>query len=132
MGRTLTIEMYEADGELKSLFGSHWGSGIVLLDRDRLLIRRALANAFQVDRGANTKKKGTLNHLFNLLLRSFFFGRTYMRCFSVGAYKGYKTRNVAFIHDRFTAIKGIYNHIYNISDFYFQIVLGLIYLIRVF
>jgi hypothetical protein len=76
--------------------GTHWGSGITLLDRDRSIIRDLLA-----------KSPGQLSpHLLAALLRGFFGGRSYVRLYNLGGSQGSRTSSVPFLQKRLDAIKG--------------------------
>lgn len=101
------------EGEERLLPGSHWGHGIVLLDRDREVIRPLLWAQFAAP--SEEEEFGhsfwsPWNLLLNNLLRGFFYGRTYIRMFGLGAYAGYRVANVPFVNLRMEAIIGELNY----------------------
>lgn len=62
--------------------GTHWGSGLILRDEDRILIRNELQEVF------NRPDKELSPTVLALLLRSFWPSRTYVRLFQFGMNKG--------------------------------------------
>jgi hypothetical protein len=81
-----------------NLPGTHWGNGIVLLDRDRNLIKKALFK--EMDEGAEDFGTRTAN----LVLRSFFPGRSYVRLFNYMGSNAFRIEETEFLHFRCNAM----------------------------
>lgn len=104
VGGNVFTRIQEVDGPEISLPATHWGKGIVLLDRDRDLCRDALRNVL-LNTGSRWVQNQGYVALHNHLLRSFFFGRSYARLYALGSYRGYRTVHVPFLHNRLEAIQ---------------------------
>jgi hypothetical protein len=78
--------------------GTHWGDGIVLLNRDRDRIRAFLHD----DLSTKTQKLSALT--LNAILRGFFSGRSYVRLYSFGGSRGTRKFKEPFIFARLEAI----------------------------
>jgi hypothetical protein len=100
------IRVKEVDGRVVHLPGSHWGSGVVLLDRDHLVLRMMLFGVFALEAEDDNPGRSVFTDLYNHLLRAFCFARTYARLCGYGTYKGYRTHHVPFVHSRYQAIEG--------------------------
>jgi hypothetical protein len=85
---------------IEELPGTHWGSGVTLLDRDRDIIRGLL------DEVLRSPGQALSPHLLSALLRGFFGGRSYVRLYNLGGSRGSRTANVPFLQKRLDAIKG--------------------------
>lgn len=100
------IRVREVDGTVAHLPGTHWGNGVVLLDRDHNFLKSLLVDLFQTEfNPEETVGKSPFTHVYGHLLRAFCFGRSYVRLFAYGTYKGYRTHHVPFIRSRYNAIE---------------------------
>jgi hypothetical protein len=86
-------------GEHETVRGTHWGFGVVLLDRDAARIRRLL----RIDLATEEQKLSPLT--LGALLRGFFPGRSYVRLYSLGGSQGSRLNKSPFLFYRLEAIQ---------------------------
>lgn len=88
--------------EFETLFGHHWGNGIILLEREEARIKLLLEDCLE-------KKEAMSSHLENALLRAFFPARSYIRLYFLGGSRGERLTNHPFLDKRMEAIVSEYS-----------------------
>lgn len=87
--------------DYETLPGSHFGSGVVILDRDAVRTREFIRKDLE------TPSQKLSPHTLASLLQSFFGGHSYTRLYQMGASRGTRLNKNPFLYSRLECIRGM-------------------------